>query len=85
MTFHFLLCDACGAGRHVSFYDDLTEYDGKWPQNPGEDPRYDEYVELIAGHCACGGQFTFDALIRCPRCRSTDVDWDKDNPSVLID
>lgn len=28
----------------------------------------------LAGTCTCGGRFTADAPLRCPSCRSTDLD-----------
>ncbi|HEV3260463.1 MAG TPA: hypothetical protein VG013_26650, partial [Gemmataceae bacterium] len=40
-----------------------------WRTYPGEPITEDEYrrrVEAKAGACPCGGQFTFDAPLRCP-------------------
>lgn len=84
MIAHYLHCDQCSIGKSVRF-DEFKALTVGGPQNPGTDASYDATVESVAGKCSCGGSFKFDAPIRCPRCRSTDVDWDEDNPSVLID
>jgi predicted Zn-ribbon and HTH transcriptional regulator len=31
-------------------------------------------VNAAAGECSCGGRFRHDAPLRCPRCRSTDLE-----------
>jgi len=44
---------------------------------PGESISEEEYhseVEKIAGKCKCGGQFTFEAPPRCPKCKSMDIE-----------
>jgi hypothetical protein len=38
---------------------------------PISEEEYQREVEKIAGKCSCGGEFTFAAPPRCPRCRST--------------
>jgi predicted Zn-ribbon and HTH transcriptional regulator len=38
----------------------------------GED-EYHKQIENMAGSCKCSGKFAFDALPRCPKCRSTDI------------
>jgi hypothetical protein len=38
----------------------------------GEDEYYKQ-IESTAGSCKCSGKFAFDALPRCPKCRSTDI------------
>lgn len=38
---------------------------------PISEDEYHRAVEKFAGKCKCGGQFTFDAPIRCRKCRST--------------
>ncbi len=43
-----------------------------YPGEPLSEVEYDAKVEEIAGTCKCGGHFTFDALARCPRCKSDD-------------
>jgi len=54
-----------------------TEPDGAdWRTYPGEPITNDEYrrrVEVKAGVCPCGGQFSYDAPPRCPACRSDAV------------
>ena len=36
--------------------------------------RRERRVLELAGTCRCGGRFTADAPLRCPRCRSTNLD-----------
>ena len=38
---------------------------------PMTEEDYHAAVEELCGTCDCGGQFRFDALARCPRCRSS--------------
>ena len=38
---------------------------------PISEEEYHRNVEIIAGHCPCGGKYTFDAPPRCPKCHST--------------
>ncbi len=43
---------------------------------PGEaifEEEYHKKVEILVGKCGCGGQFKFDAPIRCPKCHSRRV------------
>ena len=30
--------------------------------------------EAAAGNCECGGNFRLDAPVRCPKCRSAEID-----------
>ena len=59
----------------------MTEPNGAdWRTYPGEPITEDEYrrrVEAKAGACSCGGQFSFDAPLRCPSCRSDSVSDDR--------
>lgn len=51
---------------------------------PGEPLSEDEYhaaAEATLPTCACGGAFRYDASARCPTCRSTSEQWDRD-PTV---
>ena len=34
---------------------------------------YNKVVEELAGKCKCGGSYKFDALPRCPKCKSTSL------------
>lgn len=46
---------------------------------PGQPITKEEFrrrVVAAAGVCECGGRFSFDAPLRCPACRSTDVEGD---------
>ncbi len=38
----------------------------------GEDEYHKKIVNL-AGNCKCSGKFNFEALPRCPKCRSKDI------------
>jgi hypothetical protein len=48
---------------------------------------YHAAAEATLEACACGGRFRYDAIARCPSCRSTSKVWvsDPDAPSVLYD
>ena len=57
---------------------------------PGELLTRDEYwaaAEATLDLCACGGRFRYDAPARCPGCRSTGDQWDRDPraPSMSYD
>jgi predicted Zn-ribbon and HTH transcriptional regulator len=44
---------------------------------PGKPITREEYfakVEEIVGDCECGGIYKFNALPRCPKCNSTDIE-----------
>lgn len=63
--FHLLHCDRCGREKVMNFEKhvkvqirDLTK----------------SQVEDLAGQCECGGNFTFDANPRCPKCGSLDYE-----------
>ncbi len=62
MSFHLLHCDKCGKGKSV-YFDELLE-----------DPLNYRAFEDYAGKCECGGNFTHDAPLRCPNCRSTEIE-----------
>jgi hypothetical protein len=40
---------------------------------PITEEQYHKAVERLAGKCQCEGQFRFDAPVRCPRCRSSQI------------
>ncbi|MGZ4908425.1 MAG: hypothetical protein ACXV5F_07225 [Halobacteriota archaeon] len=61
MSAYLLHCDRCGGERWVNSMD----LDLDW--------RDTNDVERCAGHCACGGNFTIGAPLRCSRCRSADL------------
>ena len=57
---------------------------------PGRTLTRDEYHAATEGTlqvCACGGRFTYSAPARCPGCRSTRAQWDRDphGPMMCID
>jgi hypothetical protein len=41
---------------------------------PITEKQYHLAVEDIAGACKCGGRFRFEAPVRCPECRSTEIE-----------
>ena len=50
---------------------------------PISEEEYHGRVEAFAGQCQCGGIFTFTALPRCPKCRSTRVK--ESGPTIMYD
>lgn len=40
---------------------------------PISEDSFHEEMEKFAGKCKCGGQFTYDAKPRCPKCLSTSI------------
>lgn len=46
------------------------------PVEPISGEEYYRRVEAVVGKCICGGNYTFDALPRCPQCHSTRFDDD---------
>jgi len=58
-------CVDCGEARLVT------------PDRLGEDAEpsaWERQVTVLAGTCSCGGWFTVDAPLRCPHCRSSEVE-----------
>ena len=45
-----------------------------YPGEPISEQQYEEAIEKRAGRCQCQGRFRFEAPLRCPRCRSTDIE-----------
>ncbi len=41
---------------------------------PISEDKYRKEVEAFAGKCKCGGNFAFNAFIRCPKCRSVRIE-----------
>lgn len=57
---------------------------------PGEPLTRDEYhaaAEATVDACGCGGRFRYDAPARCPGCRSTSDQWERDPkaPHIFYD
>jgi Zn finger protein HypA/HybF involved in hydrogenase expression len=52
---------------------------------PLSEEEYYVSVEKIVGKCRCGGQFEFNASARCPKCKSTNLDVDRKEPSICYD
>lgn len=43
--------------------------------HPGDPLSWEDYqiiVEGLSGKCSCGGQFTFESTVRCPKCKSSE-------------
>jgi hypothetical protein len=55
----------------------------EYPGEPLSEGEYYLAVEKMAGRCSCGGQFRFDAPVRCPKCHSTSVKMD--GPTIMYD
>lgn len=55
----------------------------EYPGEPISEAEYEEAVEKMAGICSCGGQFKFDAPVRCPKCRSKSIKMN--GPTVMYD
>ncbi len=53
------------------------------PVEPISQAEYHRGVEAVAGKCECGGQYTFDAPVRCPECRSTRLE--EGPPTIMYD
>jgi hypothetical protein len=70
-------CTTCGKARLVSI-EDLVDTDppGLEPGSPEAWQSRHQRIPALAGVCECGGEFSEDAPIRCPECRSTDVSTD---------
>ncbi len=53
------------------------------PVEPISKEEYHRGVEAIAGKCECGGQYSFEAPIRCPQCRSSRIE--EGEPTIFYD
>lgn len=53
------------------------------PVEPISQEEYYRRIETIAGKCECGGQYTFEAPVRCPQCRSTRIE--EGEPTIYYD
>ena len=54
-----------------------ADHDKQIQESCKEDPiterEYYKGIEKVAGRCRCGGEYTFDAAPRCPKCRSQSI------------
>jgi len=77
-------CADCGQARLVSI-EDVFGAEPEAPDASVDPAAYEEYdgqrwsrreqlVLELAGTCDCGGRFASDAPLRCPKCRSTELD-----------
>lgn len=78
-----LRCADCGRARNLEreVMDNLAAQRGIHPSAAGNS--LDADFQKLLGRCDCGGEFTSDAAIRCPNCRSTEVTLGK--PDLLYD
>ena len=53
------------------------------PVEPISQQEYHRGVEARAGKCECGGQYTLDAPVRCPQCRSARIE--EGQPTIFYD
>ena len=88
--FERLRCDACGAAQTIAhkeigepFEQYVRDLEATWDIDPDEEARraeeqvsaaFHRAVESMVGRCSCGGQFRFGAPVRCPECRSPDIE-----------
>jgi hypothetical protein len=93
--FHSLDCDKCGKHKLLDFSklrDIQRRHFHKHPAGCGttwlyvrevnlgnnQDTYYTE-VERAAGNCECEGKYRFNAPTRCPKCKSTNVQCEKNS------
>ncbi len=50
----------------------------EYPGEPLTRAEYHAAAEATVDACSCGGRFRYDAQARCPECRSTSEQWDRD-------
>jgi hypothetical protein len=89
-SFHLVRCDRCGKSKSVGF-DELGDIHQRYLNDlPRSSEQYDENeasyhreIEAFAGKCKCGGKYTFDALPRCPKCLSTQIE--ESEPIIMYD
>ena len=53
------------------------------PVEPISKEEYHRGIEAAAGKCECRGQYTLGAPVRCPKCRSTQVE--EGRPTIMYD
>lgn len=86
-------CDVCGGSKFIShaeigepfqkYLQDMATL--QWDADPSEEDRiYEEHrpaiamaIESIAGKCFCGGNFRSGQPLRCPKCRSSEIEKGK--------
>jgi len=62
-----------------------TSVRDNYPGEPLSEGEYLSIVEQIAGACSCGGSFRFDAPPRCPKCESSELEYNPEGPSLYYD
>jgi hypothetical protein len=50
----------------------------EYPGEPLTRAEYHAAAEATLDPCSCGGRFRYDARARCPECRSSSQQWDRD-------
>jgi len=56
-----------------------------FPGEPIDEKEYHAFVEKSAGLCSCGGNYTFDAKPRCPRCHASEYTRDPHGERAFYD
>jgi hypothetical protein len=87
-SFHLVRCDKCGKTKSIGF-DDLGELHLRYLKGLSgsnslecnhlslesiSEEEYWQRINVIAGECRCRGKYTLDALPRCPKCLSTQIE-----------
>ena len=56
-----------------------------YPGEPLKEVDYFRAVKRLAGKCACGGSYSFNAPPRCPECGSTEYENDPEGGMMMYD
>ena len=54
------------------------------PLEPIREDEYNRGIDKLAGKCGCGGKYLLDAPVRCPECRSTNLE-EGEEPLIMYD
>lgn len=55
------------------------------PVEPITEEEYYQEIEAMVKPCRCGGKLRFDAPLRCPECRSDNLEKNREIPPVCYD
>ncbi len=88
MLFAVLRCETCGAEVSVSMEEAGERFDYDGERDALFDRGYPGSMMDIATrkHSAeCSGRCTFDAPVRCPACKSTRLEFDREADRIMYD
>ena len=68
-----LRCEVCGREKLVGL-DEIEQAHKALMERLITEEEYQLKVEEKAGRCKCGGHHRFNAPIRCPKCKSTEIE-----------